>query len=621
MTAEKNRFKRNHRSNYDKFPAVAVPNTAGACVVGWDVIAERLRRAIALRDSRRTVLVVDCYPGVDEKEVLDQLQRRLKPALSLRTAEALLPPDRIDALVAPFLGGEDPVFGFLSGLTLPEFFDEEKLAHLRSRSAEVLQDLILVLGVGARLVTEGDILVYADLARWEAQNRFRRHETGNLGVDNRQLSANLLYKRAFFVDWRVSDRWKRPLIAKWDFVLDTNNATQPKLAQGEAVRRGLRLAVTRPFRVVPFFDPAPWGGQWLKEVCDLDRSAPNFGWGFDCVPEENSLLLDLDGVRFEIPSLDLVFDQPRALLGEKVHARFGDEFPIRFDFLDTMGGGNLSFQVHPLTEYIQHHFGMHYTQDESYYLLDAEAGASVYLGLREEVDAAAMARDLERAQAGGAPFPAEKYTNCWPAKKHDHFLIPAGTVHCSGAGSMVLEISATPYIFTFKLWDWGRLGLDGLPRPIHLQHGLANIQWDRTTRWVKEQVLDRCVPVGEGDGWREECTGLHEREFIEVRRHWFSKAVAHHTHGGVNVLNLVEGEEALVTSPEDAFDPFPVHYAETFIVPANAGAYVIEPLGASRSCECATVKAFVRRPQPPLGELPLPQGIQAEAQPTGLSIV
>ncbi len=478
-----------------------------------------------------------------------------------------------------------------------------------------------MVGVGARLVAEGDILVYADLARWEVQNRFRRHQSGNLGVDNRQLSAGLLYKRAYFVDWRVADRWKRTLIAKWDFVLDTNKPAEPKLAEGEAVRRGLRLAVTRPFRVVPFFDPAPWGGQWMKEVCDLDRSATNFGWCFDCVPEENSLLLGFGEVRFEIPALDLVFDQPRALLGDEVHARFGDEFPIRFDFLDTMGGGNLSFQVHPLTEYIQHHFGMHYTQDESYYLLDAGPGAGVYLGLREGVDAAAMVRDLERAQPGGPPFPVDLYANRWPARKHDHFLIPAGTVHCSGANCMVLEISATPYIFTFKLWDWDRLGLDGKPRPIHLAHGAANIQWERTTRWVKQNLVNRVVQVGAGGGWREEHTGLHEREFIDVRRHWFSKAVPHHTHGGLNVLNLVDGQEALITSPEDAFDAFTVHYAETVIVPANVGAYTIRPAGAGRGRSCATVKAFVRRQPRPAAGFTRPRESQTESLPAELSLV
>src|SRR6185369_11137003 len=115
-----------------------------------------------------------------------------------------------------------------------------------------------------------------------------------------------------------------------------------------------------------------------------------------------------------IPSINLVFAHPQSLLGETVHARFGDEFPIRFDFLDTMGGGNLSFQVHPLTEYIQQHFGMHYTQDESYYMLDTGPDASVYLGLRDGIDAAAMARDLELAQTGAAPFPAERYANKWP---------------------------------------------------------------------------------------------------------------------------------------------------------------------------------------------------------------
>jgi len=582
------------RTAYDLAPRVDVPGGAGAAVAGWDAVAGRLAGAIADRGEGPVVLAVECYPGVDEDEVLRELSARLRPALTVRAADALLAPDRVEALVAPWLGGDDPVFGYLSPLELPRLFDPARLGELRRRIAAARGGPVLVAGVGATLIAPGDLLVYADLARWEAQGRFRRGETANLGAANRGAGAGLQYKRAFFVDWRVADRWKRPLIGRWDFVLDTNDRREPKLAEGEAVRRGLRHAAARPFRVVPFFDPAPWGGRWMKEVCGLDRSVPNFGWCFDCVPEENSLLLGFGGVRLEIPSIDLVFGEPRALLGDPVHGRFGDEFPIRFDFLDTMGGGNLSFQVHPLTEYIQRTFGMHYTQDESYYILDAGPGACVYLGLREGIDRRAMIRDLAAAQAGGPPFDADRYANRWPARRGDHFLIPAGTVHCSGADAMVLEISATPYIFTFKMWDWGRMGLDGRPRPIHLDHGAANIQWDRTTEWVRRELVNRIEPLGEGPGWREERTGLHEREFIETRRHRFTGTVPHHTGGGVNVLNLVEGEEALVESPEGAFDPFPVHFAETFIVPAAVGPYSVRPAGASTGRACSTIKAFVR---------------------------
>jgi mannose-6-phosphate isomerase class I len=579
---------------YDKSPFVAVPGGERSCVVGWDAIAARLKQAVAERATRKIVLAVEAYPGVDEAQVLRELKSRLQPSVTLHARDAMLPPERIDALVAPFLGGADPVFGFLSGLKLPDFFDSAGIASLRSKVERTPVGLALIVGCGATLVHEPDILVYADLARWEAQLRFRRNQTSNLGIVNATLAANLQYKRAFFVDWRVADRWKRPLIAKWHFVLDTNNPCEPKLAEGEAVRRGLRHAMTRPFRVVPFFDPAPWGGQWMKDVCDLDRGETNYGWCFDCVPEENSLLLGFGDTRLEIPSIDLVLDQPVALLGSTVHARFGCEFPIRFDFLDTMGGGNLSFQVHPLTDYIQQNFGMHYTQDESYYLLDAAPGASVYLGLREDVDPRAMLSELVEAQAGGAPFDADRHADKWPAKKHDHFLIPAGTVHCSGAQSMVLEISATPYIFTFKMWDWGRLGLDGTRRPIHLDHGAANIEWSRRTQWTKRNLINRFEPLGGGEGWREERTGLHELEFIETRRHWFTGTAPHNTHGGVNVLNLVEGAEAIVESPSGAFDPFTIHYAETFIIPASVGAYTIRPSGSSIGRECATMKAFVR---------------------------
>jgi mannose-6-phosphate isomerase class I len=312
------------------------------------------------------------------------------------------------------------------------------------------------------------------------------------------------------------------------------------------------------------------------------------------VPEENSLLLGFGDTRVEIPAINLTFLQPRQLLGDFIYSRFGAEFPIRFDFLDTMGGGNLSLQVHPRTEYIRQRFGMSYTQDESYYLLDAGNDGCVYLGVKTDIDREAMIRDLRAAQDGGSPFHAEGYVNRFPARKHDHFLIPAGTVHCSGRNSMVLEISATPYIFTFKLWDWGRLGLNGLPRPIHIDHGIANIAWERDTEWVRKSLINRVEFVGSGQGWNEERTGLHELEFIETRRRWFTDITPHHTEATVNVLNLVEGREATVESPTADFDPFVVHYAETFIVPAAVGAYTIRPSGESKGSNCATIKASVR---------------------------
>ncbi len=366
------------------------------------------------------------------------------------------------------------------------------------------------------------------------------------------------------------------------------------MAAASLVLKGLEIASHRPFRVVPFFDPGPWGGQWLKEVADLDRSAVNYAWAFDCVPEENSLLLKLGDTTFEIPSIDLVLKKPAELLGEKVYKRFGAEFPIRFDFLDTMEGGNLSLQVHPTTQYIKDKFGMAYTQDESYYLLDVKDGAYVYLGLRDDVVPENMIEELKASQEEGTQFDAEKHVQKWSVKKHDHVLIPAGTVHCSGKDSVVLEISATPYIFTFKLWDWGRLGLDGKPRPINITHGEKVIQWDRKEAWTKKNLINRFEKIAEGEGWIEERTGLHESQFIETRRHWFTGTVPHHTNGGVNVINLVEGREAVVESPDQSFEPFVVHYAETFIIPAAAGAYTIRPYGESVGTQCATLKAFVR---------------------------
>ncbi|MDR0845304.1 MAG: class I mannose-6-phosphate isomerase [Tannerella sp.] len=579
--------------NYDKFPVVKVSDRSEDCLTGWDAITGETDKRLQGLNKPAATIVIECYQGVNEAEIVSAFAAKYPAATVILSSEAMLPEQVINEFFQPDIT-DDEVFGYMTRHTIDRFFDPEKVAVLRERLRATSQNPVIVIGVGAAYVCpNADILIYADMARWEIQQRFRRNEASNIGVKNNDERTSLQYKRAFFVDWRICDRFKKELMKKWDFVLDTNVNGQPKMITRALFEKGLSKAVGQPFRVVPFFDPGPWGGQWMKEVFDLDKEVANYAWCFDCVPEENSLLLGFGDITVEIPAIDLVFAHPKELLGIPVYGRFGDEFPIRFDFLDTMQGGNLSLQVHPLTKYIQEKFGLHYTQDESYYMLDTGDGAFVYLGLKEGVEPESMLAELKAAQTSGR-FEAEKHVGRYPIQKHDHILIPAGTVHCSGANSMVLEISATPFIFTFKLWDWGRLGLDGKPRPINIGHGEKVIQWDRVESWVKNELVNHVELISEEDGVREERTGLHEQEFIETRRHWFTKPVRHNTCGGVNVLNLIEGREVIVESPQQAFEPFIVHYAETFIVPAAVGEYIIRPHGESLGKECATIKAFVR---------------------------
>jgi mannose-6-phosphate isomerase class I len=578
-----------YKSNYDKYPFVTVQ---GNIWTGWDPIVNQLQQEIAGKPKTNFIMAIECYQGVNHNELIYGF-KQIPHELFINTNEVFYSDEDIVKLTYPDVTDDD-IFGYMTRLNMIDFLDKKKVALLRNEMLNA-GGLIIVYGYGASLVVENiDLLIYADMPRWEIQMRQRRNEVNNIGINNRDESAAAQYKRGYFVDWRVCDRLKKTLFDKADYWLDTVKAGYPKMIRRETLIDGLESTVKKPFRVVPFFDPGPWGGQWMKKVCDLDLQADNYAWCFDCVPEENSLLFKISETLFEIPSINLVFYKSSELLGEPVESRFGQEFPIRFDFLDTMEGGNLSLQVHPLTQYIRDQFGMNYTQDESYYILDAGHDANVFLGLKEGINSDEMVNELKDALNDGSNFNVDKYINKFPAKKHDHFLIPNGTIHCSGADSMVLEISATPYIFTFKLWDWDRLGLDGKPRPINIQHGTNVIQWNRDTDYCINNLVNQVQKVSEGDGWIEERTGLHKNEFIETRRHWFTGKVEHNTSGGVNVLNLVEGREAIIESPDSKFEPFVVHYAETFIIPAAVSSYTIRPYGESEGKQCATIKAYVR---------------------------
>ena len=348
--------------NYDKFPSTKI---SGTILRGWNDIHTLLMECF----KSRKVLAVELYAGVREDEVINEL-KSLSPTLLINTRDLMKPENEIKEMTERFMT-KDVLFGYVTNLSLKDYFDAGKLEVARKQVAA--NDRVIVVGSGAAMIAQAEAtLVYVDMARWEIQQRFRAHEVKALGVDNREDAVSLQYKRGYFNDWRVLDKYKEGLFDKADFWLDTHIANDPRMIDRETFFKGIEETIKTPFRVVPFFDPAPWGGQWMKEVCGLNPEKENYGWCFDCVPEENSLYFEVNGVRFELPSVDLVLLKSRELLGEPVEARFGKDFPIRFDFLDTVGGGNLSVQVHPTTQFIRENFGMYYTQDESYYLLDAK---------------------------------------------------------------------------------------------------------------------------------------------------------------------------------------------------------------------------------------------------------
>ncbi|MEK3661893.1 class I mannose-6-phosphate isomerase [Paenibacillus sp. FSL F4-0236] len=580
-------------ANFNMYPEILVSNSNDHAWQDYGNIKNELNGAIIRLGKQKTIVTVDCYPGVRMEELKANLVSVMEPAYTIFADDLYYSSDKVTDMIKFHLT-TDRVFGKISLHNFGDFLDDERLEEARSAISNIDSGLIIIYGSGATLVCDPDILIYADLARWEIQKRYSNNEISNWRADNHNEDAVRKIKRGYFFEWPVADRHKRKLFEKIDYLLDTNCSNEPKLVEGATYLAGLKQTVSQPFRVIPYFAPGVWGGQWMKEKLGLDPSVENYAWSFNGVPEENSLFLRYGDVKIEVPAINAVFRHPVDLLGEKVYGRFGAEFPIRFNFLDTFGGGNLSLQVHPLVDYAQQTFGVHYTQDESYYIVDAKEDAIVYLGVKDDINSNEMIQDLKQSYDEGSKFDDQKYINQFPAKKHDHFLIPAGTIHSQGKDSLVLEISATPNYFTFKLWDWGRLGMDGIPRPVHLEHGINSIQWERDEKWVSENIINCLEQIGEGDGWIEEKTGLHDRQFIETRRHWFSGPVIHNTDGGVNVLNLIEGEEAIVESPTNAFEPFIVHYAETFIIPAMVGSYSIRPHGNSVGKEMGTIKAYVR---------------------------
>jgi len=543
---------------YDPYPAFPVGRNR--FLVGYDALAQIL--------AGQRFVVVDGEVGV----FWDILRERLDEALQrlgvcarwIRVAEALKPAREIERLIAPAVGNDDPVFGRIYGGQLSDFFDFDKLSSFRPDPSV---PLTVVYGCGAALVPHEGFLVFVEVPKNEVQARGRAGSIANLGADT-PFPFRAMHKRLYFVDWVVMRQHKKRLLDRIDLFVDAQRPEIPVGLDGRTWRWALRAMGQRPFRTRPWFLPGPWGGQWLKRRLPFDTSdVPNYAWSYELIAPENGLLLESDGILLECSFDWLMIGASEKVLGEG-HEVFGDFFPIRFDYLDTYDGGNLSIQCHPRLTYAREHFGERWTQDEAYYIVDCQPDASVYLGLQPSADLTEFRRVLERSEREGMPVDVERFVQKLPVRRHDFFLIPSGTVHAAGKGNLVLEISATPYLYTFKLYDWLRPDLDGGFRPLHLDRAFANIVAHRRGEQVFRELVCRPQKLAEGEGWQLEHLPTHSEHFYDVFRLTFIGSSPLPQAPSCLVGNLVDGGWVVVEAA-DGFE-LRVNYAETFVVPAAA---------------------------------------------------
>ena len=551
-------------------------------VHGYDSLAEWI--------SHHKTVIIDGYVGNDWTAIREQISaclysRNIK-ALWFESFAFEKSEKEINSLVAPFLGEPGSVWGKKTTLSLSDLFRMDKLSAPEPGNEHALT---LIIGSGAALCGWNAPVIYIDLPKNELQYRMRAGAITNLGAAAPGTPTEM-YKRFYFVDWVLMNNHRQAIKDRIALVADGQWKDDLTWAPLTAIREGLTAAAHNIFRVRPWFEAGAWGGQWLKQqIPDLPQQEVNYAWSFELIVPENGLVFESNGHLLEI-SFDWLMEQEApAVLGKEGTDRFGTEFPIRFDFLDTFDGGNLSIQCHPSLPYIREKFGEHITQDETYYILDCKENAGVYLGFQDDINPTAFRAELETSIQRNIPVDIRKHIQQHPAKKHDLFLIPNGTVHSAGINNLVLEISATPYIFTFKMYDWLRLDLNGEPRPINIEHAFNNLDFQRKGARVQQELISKPTVIEKKEDYQLIHLPTHPEHFYDVHRIEFLTRVNIPTEGKCHVLMLVEGQSILIVTAKGETHRF--SYAETFVIPAAAGSYTVINEGSG---QIRLIKAFLK---------------------------
>lgn len=227
--------------------------------------------------------------------------------------------------------------------------------------------------------------------------------------------------------------------------------------------RSARATTPLPILVQPIFDPKPWGSRRLAAWCG-ELPDGLIGEALLTTPEVRVRSGPESGQTLG----NLASAAPQHWCGEQgLRATQGHAiFPLLVKLIDATD--TLSVQVHP-DDALAAIRGLGTGKTEAWHILDATPGAVVYAGLREGVE------NVEFEAACREQDDVSRYLNAIPAHAGMTVIIPAGTVHAIGGGSLIYEIQQ-PSNVTFRLNDWGRRDADGNARALHHADGFAALK-------------------------------------------------------------------------------------------------------------------------------------------------
>jgi len=557
------------------------------------------------KNGRPCVLAFDGYQGADFKIFISVLKKQAKK-LGLKTrfidiSGCYLATEKVVKKVRHCLGNDD-YFGYVYKGTVDDFFETSKLKclckQLKVLTKDKAFDVVVCYGVGAAVSLLKDIYDFTGYLDITRETYVRKFESGRVGpfiTGTKDLTGRRLVKRICYVDHIILHRHKKNVLRQTDFYIDANSVGEFKLLPRQVYEGVLAEISKMPFRLKPVYMPGVWGGQYLKKVCGLPKSMINCAFCLVVVPQEQAIRIDLGQTEIEIPSYNLFWAEPVNVMGKKSFRKFGHYFPLSVNYDDTYKGGNLAIQVHPNGKYLKDNFNERIRRDESYYIVKAFEGAKTYHGLKDDADIEDLKNLSIEAETKNRAFDHDKLVNSSPSRPGDLILIPAGTVHASGANQLVLEIDTDPAWgpteYTFHIYDYLRRNLDGSLRAIHIDHSFNVIRKNRRTSWIPGRLKHEPRIVRRGRNWAEFSLGTHKDMYYRTHRLEFTRSIKCDTKSKFNILVLVEGQSIEISTAAKPSKKYEIKFTEGIIIPACVGGYKITNAG---KCPCKVTRSFIK---------------------------